>query len=208
LVEAGTAKGRQHGNSTAKAQQQQRWRWWSRWRRRRHGEGTAKAQRHGSSTAAARRRHRIGGSASSVLRTRTTTTVICSTVICNGLHHHGWGRVQAGKRTRLVGRQGAPAWQHSTSQLRTGTHLAQHVTPASATTVVRADRSACGGHRRPLSARHPQPSRASRLTRQLVTVVCPSGRAGTTFRRHLEGAGAACGSSTERSATRALLFTF
>jgi hypothetical protein len=143
LVEAGTAKGRQHGNSTAKAQQQQRWRWWSRWRRRRHGEGTAKAQRHGSSTAAARRRHSIGGSASSVLRTRTTTTVICS----NGhmLHHHGWGRVQAGKRTRLVGRQGAPAWQHSTSQLRTGTHLAQHATPASATTVVRADRSACGG---------------------------------------------------------------
>jgi hypothetical protein len=78
LVEAGTAKGRQHGSSTAKAQQQQRWRWWSRWRRRRHGEGTAKAQRHGSSTAAARRRHSIGGSASSVLRTRTTTTVICS----------------------------------------------------------------------------------------------------------------------------------
>jgi hypothetical protein len=92
-------------------------------------------QRGGSSTAAARRRHSSGGSASSVLRTRTT--VICSNGHMQCLHHHGWGRVQAGKRTRLAGRQGAPARQRSTSQLRTGTHMAQHATPASATTVVR-----------------------------------------------------------------------
>jgi hypothetical protein len=153
LVEAGTAKGRQHGSSTAKAQQQQRWRWWSRWRRRRHGEGTAKAQRHGSSTAAARRRHSIGGSASSVLRTRTTTTVICSTVTCyitmvGGEYRQGSAPGLWGGKGRLRGStaQANCALEHT---WRSTPRLRQQLRSRAGR-----DRSACGGRHKSRGKSH------------------------------------------------------